>query len=74
MPFFDAKFPTYKSFAAASLDEVTFEAIARPHWKLTKRRATGRNLVIGDTTELDCGKHRQIEGAGPTGKFRCCVV
>ena len=48
-------------------DEVTFEAIARPHWELTKQRATGRNLVIGDTTELDFGKHRQIDGAGPTG-------
>ena len=47
--------------------EVTFEAIARPHWELTKQRATGRNLVIGDTTELDFGKHRQIEGLGPTG-------
>ena len=43
-------------------DEVTFEAIARPHWELTKQRATGRNLVIGDTTELDFGKNRQIEG------------
>jgi hypothetical protein len=47
--------------------EVTFEAIARPHWELTKQQATGRNLVIGDTTELDFGKHRQIEGLGPTG-------
>lgn len=48
-------------------DEVTFEAIARPHWELTKQRATGRNLVIGDTTEIDFGKNRQIEGLGPTG-------
>jgi hypothetical protein len=48
-------------------DEVTFEAIARPHWELTKQRTTGRHLVIGDTTELDFGKHRQIEGVGPTG-------
>ena len=47
--------------------EVTFEAIARPHWELTKQRATGRNLVIGDTTELDFCKHRQMEGLGPTG-------
>lgn len=48
-------------------DEVTFEAIARPHWELTKQRTRGRHLVIGDTTELDFGKHRQIEGVGPTG-------
>lgn len=48
-------------------DEVTFEAIARQHWELTKQREAGRYLVIGDTTELDFGKHRQIEGVGPTG-------
>ena len=48
-------------------DEVTFEAIARPHWELTRKSARGRCLVIGDTTELDFGKDRQIEGIGPTG-------
>jgi len=48
-------------------DEVTFEAIARPHWELTRQAARGRCLVIGDTTELDFGKDRQIEGVGPTG-------
>jgi hypothetical protein len=48
-------------------DEVTFEAIARPHWGLTKQLAKGRCLVIGDTTELDFGKHREIQGVGPTG-------
>lgn len=48
-------------------DEVTFEAIARPHWELTKQAASGRCLVIGDTTEFDFGKDREIEGIGPTG-------
>lgn len=48
-------------------DQVTFEAIARPHWKLTKQRARGRTLVIGDTTEMNFGRFRQIEGVGPTG-------
>lgn len=48
-------------------DEVTFEAVARPHWELTKQSATGRCLVIGDTTELDFGKDREIAGVGPTG-------
>jgi hypothetical protein len=48
-------------------DGVTFEAIVRPHWELTKQAAKGRCLVIGDTTEFDFGKDREIEGLGPTG-------
>jgi hypothetical protein len=48
-------------------DEVTFEAVARPHWELTKQLAEGRCLVIGDTMELDFGRNREIEGVGPTG-------
>lgn len=48
-------------------DKVTFEAIARPHWELTKQAAKGRCLVIGDTTEFDFGKDREIKGIGPTG-------
>ena len=48
-------------------EDVTFEAIARPHWELTKKLAKGRTLVIGDTTEIDFGRFREIEGVGPTG-------
>ena len=48
-------------------EEVTFEAIASPHWQLTRQQATGRVLIIGDTTELDFGRFRNIEGVGPTG-------
>lgn len=48
-------------------DDVTFEQVARPHWELTRQRASGRTLVIGDTTELDFGRFREIEGVGPTG-------
>jgi hypothetical protein len=48
-------------------DEASFEAIARPHWEQTRRSARGRTLVIGDTTEIDFGRSRQIEGVGPTG-------
>lgn len=48
-------------------NDVTFEAIARPHWELTKQREAGRYLVIGDTTELNFGKDRKIKGIGPTG-------
>jgi len=48
-------------------DQVTFEAIARPHWQSTRSQAQGRCLVIGDTTEFDFGKNRQIEDIGETG-------
>ena len=48
-------------------DDVTFEAVARPHWELCKQRTAGRYLVIGDTTELDFGIHRDVPDLGPTG-------
>lgn len=47
--------------------EVTFTAIAAPHWELTRQRAQGTVLLIGDTTELDFGWDRQAEGLGPVG-------
>ena len=36
-------------------EEVTFEAVARPHWERTKQRKSGCFLVIGDTTEVNFG-------------------
>ncbi len=48
-------------------DDVTFEAIARPHWELTKARTNGCYLVIGDTTEVDFGIHRDVPDLSPTG-------
>ena len=48
-------------------DEATFPALAEPHWKLTRSRARGTVLVIGDTMETDFGIHREIDGLGPTG-------
>jgi hypothetical protein len=48
-------------------EQVTFEAVAGPHWELTKQSARGRTLVIADTTEIDFGRFREIEGVGPTG-------
>ena len=48
-------------------EEVTFTDIATPHWRRTRCLARGRTLVICDTTELDFGCQRQIEGVGPTG-------
>lgn len=48
-------------------EEVTFQAIAQPHWDLTRQKARGRTLILGDTTELDFGRFREIENVGPTG-------
>ncbi|MFO0902322.1 MAG: IS4 family transposase [Pirellulales bacterium] len=47
--------------------EVTFDAIATPHWELVRKRTSGRYLILDDTTELDFGRHRDVEGLGPTG-------
>ena len=48
-------------------EEVTFEAIASPHWELTKNTVEGRLLIVGDTTEIDYGLCPQIEGLAPIG-------
>lgn len=48
-------------------EDVTFEAVAEPHWKQTRRQPPGRYLLLDDTTELDFGIHREIDGLGPTG-------
>ena len=47
--------------------ETTFASIAGVHWRQTRQRSAGRYLVLGDTTELDFGVHRNIPGLGPTG-------
>lgn len=47
--------------------EVTFQSVAEAHWQQTRCRSVGRYLVLGDTTELDFGIHRDIPGLGPTG-------
>jgi transposase-like protein/transposase Tn5 family protein len=54
----------YRLFDA---EEVTFQALATPHWDLTRQSAPGRSLILDDTTELDFGATRQIEGLGPVG-------
>jgi hypothetical protein len=48
-------------------DGVTFEGIASPHWRRTRACGPGRFLVLGDTTELDFGIHRQVPDLAPTG-------
>lgn len=47
--------------------EVTFEPVCEPHWQATREQATGRCLIIGDTTELDRTKHKATEGLAPIG-------
>lgn len=68
---FPDQMPIWSDLKAAynlfDCDDVTFEAIARPHWEATKKRPPGRYLIIGDTTELDFGYYREVEGLGPTG-------
>lgn len=46
---------------------VTFTALATPHWQRTRTLARGTVLLIGDTTETDFGYHRAVTGLGPTG-------
>jgi hypothetical protein len=49
--------------------EATFQAIAAPHWQLTRGQAErGRSLIVDDTTELDFGSNRQASGLGPVGR------
>jgi hypothetical protein len=54
----------YRLFAA---DGVTLEAIAGPHWRQTRSVRPGRYLVLCDTTEVDFGYHREIEGLSQIG-------
>lgn len=52
----------YRLFDA---EDVTFRAVAMPHWQKTRSSAVGKTLVICDTTELNFGSDR--EGLGRTG-------
>ncbi len=45
----------------------TFQALAEPHWKLTRAGAKGVCLILGDTTEIDFGILRKIKGVGTVG-------
>jgi hypothetical protein len=48
-------------------EEVTFDAIAGPHWQQTRDVEPGRYLVLEDTTEVDFGYGRKIEGLSRIG-------
>ena len=47
-------------------EDVTFQAIATPHWEQTKRTLGKRLLMLTDTTEVDYG-NRKIAGLSPVG-------
>ena len=53
-------------------DEVSFEAIATPHWKRTRKTNEKRLLLIEDTTEIDYGPKRKIKGSSPVGTGLGC--
>lgn len=58
------------AYALFRSPKVTFTKMAEPHWRLTRSRATGLVLLLGDTTETDFGIHRKVAGLGPTGDGR----
>lgn len=45
-------------------EEVTFSALASPHWEQTKARTSGHYLLLGDTTTISFDGDRQISGMG----------
>lgn len=47
--------------------QVTFRALAEPHWKQTRDQTHGHFLLLGDTTTLDFGIHRNVAGLSPVG-------
>jgi transposase-like protein len=55
---------TYRLF---DNDHVTFAAVCSPHWQATRQTAPGCYLLLGDTTEVDFGGHRDIADLGPLG-------
>lgn len=48
-------------------EDVSFRALAEPHWRQTRARTSGHYLLLGDTTTLDFGIHRNVAGLGPVG-------
>ena len=47
--------------------EVTFHAVASPHWQQTRDRDWGTWLISCDTTEVDFGVTNEARGLGPLG-------
>lgn len=59
----DAK-AAYRLF---DVEDVTFEAVANPHWQLTRQTPAGRYLLISDTTDDDHTTHPATEGLSQLG-------
>lgn len=49
-------------------EQVTFDAVAEPHWQQTRGRDEGTWLILCDTTEVDFGATNQARGLGPLGQ------
>jgi hypothetical protein len=47
--------------------QVTFQAIAAPHWERTRQCAPGCYLILEDTTEISWRKGRQVQDTAPVG-------
>lgn len=63
--------PQWKDLKAAyrlfDRPEVTYEAICEPHWKQTRKTASGRYVLISDTTDINHYSHQATEGLGILG-------
>ena len=59
----------YRLFAR---EEVTFDAVIAPHGAATRAAARGTCLILNDTTEINYGYDRQIEGIGRVGSKQAC--
>lgn len=55
------------AYRLLNCEEVTFEAIAGPHWQQTRSASPGRYLILEDTTEIDFGYDRKIKGLSRIG-------
>jgi hypothetical protein len=48
-------------------EDVTFRGLAEPHWRQTRSQSSGHFLLLGDTTTLDFGAHRDVDGLTAVG-------
>ena len=58
---------TKAAYALFDNDHVTFSAVCTPHWRATRQTPPGCYLLLGDTTEVDFGAHRDLADASALG-------